>query len=94
MVSIEELRSWLKVSEDATAYNDWKGLKRPVIGPAVDENNEHGEDGSFFVSYDGVREGKSYQKVRLPCSNPPNAIIAIHSCRARRGGAGFLPSRP
>jgi hypothetical protein len=64
-VSIEELRSWLKVSEDATSYNDWKDLKRRVIGPAVDEINEHAEEGGFFVNFAGVREGKSFTKVRF-----------------------------
>jgi hypothetical protein len=65
-VSIEELRSWLKVSEDATSYNDWKDLKRRVIGPAVDEINQHGEEeGGFSVSYEGVRQGKAYTKVRF-----------------------------
>jgi hypothetical protein len=64
-VSIEDLRSWLKVSEDATSYNDWKDFKRRVIGPAVDEINEHGDEGGFFVRYEGVREGKAYTKVRF-----------------------------
>jgi hypothetical protein len=64
-VSIEELRSWLKVSEEATSYNDWKDLKRRVIGPAVDEINEHSEEGGFFVAYEGIREGKSFAKVKF-----------------------------
>ena len=55
-VSIEEFRSWLKVPEDA--YKDWKDLKRNVVLPAVNEINQHGEEGGFFVSYEGVREGK------------------------------------
>lgn len=62
-VPLEEFRSWLKVPEDA--YKDWKDLKRRVIGPAVDEINQHGEEGGFFVSYAGVREGKAYTKVRF-----------------------------
>jgi Initiator Replication protein len=64
-VSIDELRSWLKVSEDATSYNDWKDLKRRVIGPAVDEINAHAEEGGFYVTYQGLREGKAYTKVRF-----------------------------
>jgi Initiator Rep protein, WH2/Initiator Replication protein, WH1 len=62
-VSIEELRSWLKVPEDA--YKDWKDLKRNVVLPAVDEINQHGAEGGFFVSYEGVREGKSFAKIRF-----------------------------
>ena len=62
-VSLEEFRSWLKVPEDA--YNDWKDLKRNVVLPAVDEINQHGEEGGFFVSYEGVREGKVVTKIRF-----------------------------
>jgi hypothetical protein len=50
-ISIEEFRSWLKVPEDA--YSDWKDLKRNVVLPAVDEINAHGEEGGFFVGYEG-----------------------------------------
>ena len=62
-VSLEEFQSWLKVPENA--YPDWRELKKRVITPAVDEINEHGEEGGFFVSYQGVREGKSFTKIRF-----------------------------
>jgi hypothetical protein len=62
-VSIEELKRWLKVSEDANSYNEWKPFKRRVITPAVDEINKYAEDG-FFVAYEGLR-GKSFTKVKF-----------------------------
>jgi len=62
-VSLEEFRSWLKVAEDA--YKDWKDLKRNVVLPAVDEINEHSEEGGFFVAYEGVSEGKAFTKIRF-----------------------------
>ena len=62
-VSIEDFRSWLKVPEDA--YRDWKDLKRNVVLPAVNEINQHGEEGGFFVNYEGVREGKSFTKIKF-----------------------------
>ena len=62
-VSIEEFQSWLKVPENA--YPDWRELKKRVITPAVNEINEHGEEGGFFVSYEGIREGKSFTKIRF-----------------------------
>jgi len=62
-VSIEEFRAWLKVPEDA--YSDWKDLKRNVVLPAVNEINEHGDEGGFFVSYEGLREGKAFTKIRF-----------------------------
>jgi Initiator Replication protein len=62
-VSIEEFRLWLKVPEDA--YKDWKDLKRNVVLPAVDEINQHGEEGGFFVTYEGEREGKAYTRIKF-----------------------------
>jgi hypothetical protein len=62
-VSIEEFRAWLKVPEEA--YRDWKDLKRNVVLPAVNEINQHGDEGGYFVSYEGLREGKSYTKIRF-----------------------------
>jgi hypothetical protein len=65
-VAIDEFRSWLKVPEEA--YSDWKDLKRNVVLPAVDEINQHGEEGGFFVSYEGIREGKSFAKIKFTLS--------------------------
>ena len=66
VVSIEDFRLWLKVPEDA--YADWKDLKRNVVLPAVNEINDHGEDGGFFIAYEGLREGKSFTKIKFTLS--------------------------
>jgi hypothetical protein len=62
-VSIEEFRSWLKVPDES--YGIWRDLRRFVIDPAVNEINEHGEEGGFIVAYEGVREGKSFTKIKF-----------------------------
>jgi hypothetical protein len=62
-VSIEDLQCWLKVPENA--YPDWRELKKRIIAPAVKEINEHGEDAGFFVAYEGIREGRSFAKVKF-----------------------------
>jgi hypothetical protein len=62
-VSIAEFQNWLKVPENA--YPDWRELKKRVITPAIDEINQHGEEGGFFVAYEGVREGKSFTKIKF-----------------------------
>ena len=36
-----------------------------MIDPAVNEINEHGEEGGFIVAYEGVREGKSFTKIKF-----------------------------
>jgi len=65
-VSIEEFQSWLKVPENA--YPDWRELKKRVIAPAVDEINQHGEEGGFFVAYEGIREGRAFAKIKFTLS--------------------------
>ena len=47
------------------ARSIWKDLKRNVVLPAVNEINQHGAEGDFFVSYEGVREGKAFIKIRF-----------------------------
>ena len=65
-VSVEDFRSWLKVPDDS--YAIWRDLRRFVFDPAVNEINEHGEDGGFFVGYEGIREGKAFTKIKFTLS--------------------------
>ena len=62
-VTMDELRSWLKVPEDA--YKEWKDLKRNVVAVAVDEINSRAEDAGFVVAYEGLREGKAYTQIKF-----------------------------
>ena len=62
-IPLAELQNWLKVPENA--YPDWRELKKRVIKPAVDEINERSEEAGFVVAYEGVREGKSFTKIRF-----------------------------
>jgi Initiator Replication protein len=63
VVSITELRGWLKVPEES--YGIWRDLRRFVIDPAIDEINERAEDAGFSVSYEGIREGKAFSKIKF-----------------------------
>ena len=62
-VSIDEFRLWMKVPEDA--YPNWIDLKRNVVLPAVNEINQHSEDGGFDVTYEGIRNGKPFTKIKI-----------------------------
>jgi hypothetical protein len=62
-VAIDELQRWLKVPENA--YRDWRELKKRVIQPAVDEINRDAEAAGFSVSYEGLREGKAFTKIKF-----------------------------
>ena len=48
-----------------------------VVLPAVDEINQHGEEGGFFVNYEGVREGKSYAQIRFMLAKSADATTGI-----------------
>jgi len=61
IASMDEVRAWLKVSEDASSYGEWKDFRRRVIEPAVSEINKHADDAGFTVAYEGVREGSPTQ---------------------------------
>ena len=62
-VSLDEFRSWLKVPEEA--YRDWKDLKRNVVLPAVNEINQHGEEGGFFVATRACAKASRLRKIRF-----------------------------
>ena len=62
-VSIDELRNWLKVPDDA--YKSWKDLKRNVVELAIGEINDRADDAGFSVAYEGVREGKAFSQIRF-----------------------------
>ena len=63
-VSIDELRQWLKVPENA-AYDVWRALRRRVIEPAINEINKRAEDAGFSVEYEALREGKAFTKIKF-----------------------------
>ena len=85
-VSIEDFRLWLKVPDDS--YEVWRDLRRFVVDPAIGEINEHGEDGGFFVSYEGLREGKAFTKIKFTLSKTAarddrDAVLQKKARRAR-----------
>jgi hypothetical protein len=61
--TIEEVRGWLKVPEDA--YQNWKDFRRNVVDIAVDEINTYAEEAGFTVAYEGMREGKAFTKIKF-----------------------------
>ena len=62
-VTIDELRSWLKVPDDA--YKSWKDLKRNVVELAIGEINDRADEAGFLVGYEGVRQGKAFSEIRF-----------------------------
>jgi hypothetical protein len=63
-VSIDELRVWLKVPDDAS-YKVWRDLRKRVVDIAVDEINANAADSGFIVEYEAVRKGKAFSKIKF-----------------------------
>jgi hypothetical protein len=63
-VSIDELRVWLKVPDDA-CYKVWRDLRKRVIDIAVDEINANAADSGFVVEYEAIRKGKAFSKIKF-----------------------------
>lgn len=61
--TIDEVRAWLKVPDDA--YRSWKDFRRNVVDIAVDEINTYTDEAGFIVAYEGVREGKAFTKIKF-----------------------------
>ena len=74
-VSLDEFRSWLKVPEEA--YRDWKDLKRNVVLPAVNEINQHGEEGGFFVATRACAKASRLRKSDSRSPSRRNATTGI-----------------
>ena len=63
IVSMDDLRDWLKVPQDA--YKTWKDLKRNVVDIAVGEINSRADDAGFSIGYECIREGKAFTKIQF-----------------------------
>jgi hypothetical protein len=63
IATIEQVRGWLKVPDDA--YQSWKDFRRNVIDIAVDEINTYADLAGFTVDYEGLREGKGFAKIKF-----------------------------
>ncbi|MGP7984295.1 replication initiation protein [Rhodoblastus sp.] len=61
--TIDELRAWLKVPDDA--YQSWKDFRRNVVDIAVEEINTYADLAGFSVEYEGIREGKAFTKIKF-----------------------------
>ncbi|HEY2757844.1 MAG TPA: replication initiation protein [Pseudolabrys sp.] len=70
------------------SYEVWRDLRRFVVDPAIGEINEHGDEGGFFVAYEGLREGKAFTKIKFTLSKSAardnrDAVLQKKARRAR-----------
>ena len=60
-VTIDELRTWLKVPKDT--YPDWKNFRHRVLRPAIEQINSDPMGAGFTVDYTPIRKGRFYHEI-------------------------------
>lgn len=69
-VSIEDLRTWLKVPDGA--YPDWKNFRHRVLRPAIEQINEDPIGAGFTIEYTPIREGRFYTRIVFQLTKTDN----------------------
>lgn len=60
-VSLDDLRTWLKVPKDS--YPTWKNFRLRVLDPAVKQINDDPLGAGFSVEYEPIRKGRFYNEI-------------------------------
>lgn len=84
-VSIDELRTWLKVPPDS--YPDWKDFKKRVLEPAVKQINDDPLGAGFSIDYEPIRKGRFYNEIIFHLTKTKKRII-IDNDQKRRAKTG------
>ena len=69
-VTIDDLRVWLKVPEDA--YKTWKDFRKRVLDPAIKQINDDPVGAGFSVEYTPIRQGRTYHKLVFQMTKTDN----------------------
>lgn len=96
-VTIDELRTWLKVPEKS--YKTWKDFRKWVLDPAIKQINDDPEGAGFTVDYTPVRKGRFYHEIifKLDRSASRKKIDKLHqsqSANAKAAEAARAAGRP
>jgi len=87
-VTIEELRTWLKVPHDS--YPDWKDFKKRVIQPAIKQINDDPLGAGFSVIYEPVRRGRFYHEIIFQLTKTPKRIQTDNLIKKNAGIASKI----
>ena len=71
-VSIDELRTWLKVPADS--YATWKDFRKWVLDPALKQINDDPLGAGFSVEYTPIRKGRFYNELVFHITKTPKRI--------------------
>lgn len=84
-VSIDDLRTWLKVPKNA--YPEWKDFKKRVLDPAIKQINDDPLGAGFSVEYEPVRKGRFYNEIIFHLTKTKKRMI-LDNDQKRRAKVG------
>lgn len=84
-VSIEELRTWLKVP--AGSYPNWKDFRKWVLDPALKQINDDPLGAGFSVEYEPIRKGRFYDEIIFHLTKTPKRIQSDKMIKLAAGDA-------
>lgn len=87
-VSIEELRSWLKVPEGS--YPNWKDFRKWVLDPAIKQINDDPLGAGFSVTYEPIRKGRFYNEIIFHLIKTPKRIQSDKMIKLASGDANII----
>ena len=96
-VSLDELRTWLKVPEGS--YSNWKDFRKRVLDPAVKQINDDPVGAGFSVAYSPVKEGKFYKTIVFQMTKTDNRaaterLLKAKGAAKRKAAKGDLVIEP
>lgn len=87
-VSIDELRTWLKVPDGT--YPEWRDFRKRVIAPAIKQINDDPLGAGFTVEYEAVRKGRAFHDVIFHLTKTPKRIQSDKLIKLASGDANTI----
>ena len=84
-VTIDELRTWLKVPDGT--YPTWKNFRLRVLDPALKQINDDPLGAGFSVEYEPVRKGRFYHEIIFTMTKTPKRISSDKLIKLAAGDA-------
>ena len=84
-VTLEDLRTWLKVPEGA--YPDWKNFRHRVLRPALEQINADPIGAGFTVDYTPIRKGRNYHEIVFQLTKTDKRRVAEKIIKDNAGDA-------
>lgn len=84
-VSIDDLRTWLKVPEGT--YPTWKNFRLRVLDPAIKQINDDPLGAGFSVEYEPIRKGRFYDEIVFHLTKTPKRIQSDKLIKLAAGDA-------